>query len=49
MPSLSLRRLGELLGIIDILELGILLTDQILRGATDHFYALILFVIIDFV
>ncbi len=26
----------------------ILLTDQILRGAADHFYALLLFVIVDF-
>jgi len=49
MPSLSSNRLGALLAIIGILGVGILLTDQILRGATDHFYALILFVIVDFV
>lgn len=49
MPSLSSRRLGALLAIIGLLGLVILFTDQILRGATDHFYALIFFVIVDFV
>ena len=49
MPSLSSKRPGAFLAIIGILGLALLLTDQILRGATDHFYALILFVIVDFV
>jgi len=49
MPSLSSMRIGVILAISGLLGLGILLTDQILRGVTDHFYALILFVIVDFV
>ena len=49
MPSLSSIRVGAILAVTGLLGLGILLTDQILRTATDHFYALILFVIVDFV
>jgi len=49
MPSLSSIRIGAILAVSGLLGLGILLTDQILRGVTDHFYALILFVIVDLV
>jgi hypothetical protein len=48
MPSPLVRRIGAPLALSGILGLGILLTDKILQGATDHFYALILFVIVDF-
>lgn len=49
MSSLSSMRIGVILAISGLLGLGILLSDQFLPIATDHFYALILFVIVDFI